>query len=49
MVRRTEKTVSIIELLKLDCLFGLVVKASASRAKDPGFESRLGRDFCGVQ
>ena len=27
------------------CLFGLVVKASASRAEDPGFESRLRRDF----
>ena len=26
---------------------GLVVKASASRAEDPGFESRLGRDFSG--
>ena len=26
---------------------GLVVKASASRAEDPGFESRLRRDFWG--
>ena len=26
-------------------LVGLVVKASASRAEDPGFESRLSRDF----
>ena len=26
-------------------LDGLVVKASASRAEDPGFESRLRRDF----
>ena len=26
-------------------LFGLVVKASASRAEGPGFESRLRRDF----
>ena len=26
-------------------LVGLVVKASASRAEDPGFESRLRRDF----
>ena len=26
-------------------LVGLVVKASASRAEDPGFESRLPRDF----
>ena len=30
-------------------LVGLVVKASASRADDPGFESRLSRDFFGVQ
>ena len=28
-------------------LVGLVVKASASRAEDPGFESRLRRDFFG--
>ena len=28
-----------------DCLGGLVVKASASRGEDPGFESRLSRDF----
>ena len=28
-------------------LFGLVVRASASRAEDPGFESRLRRDFPG--
>ena len=28
-------------------LVGLVVKASASKAKDPGFESRLRRDFSG--
>ena len=30
-------------------LVGLVVKASASRAEDPRFESRLRRDFFGVQ
>ena len=30
-------------------LFGLVVKASASTAEDPGFESRLRRDFFGVE
>ena len=30
-------------------LVGLVVKASASRAQDPGFESRLRRDFFGVE
>ena len=29
----------------LDHLVGLVAKASASRAEDPGFESRLRRDF----
>ena len=33
----------------LHCLVGLVVKASASRAEDPGFESRLSRDFSGVE
>ena len=30
-----------------DRLVGLVVKASASRAEDPGFEPRLRRDFSG--
>ena len=30
-------------------LVGLVVKAPASRAEDPGFESRLRRDFSGVE
>ena len=30
-----------------DRLSGLVVKASASRAEGPGFESRLRRDFSG--
>ena len=30
-------------------LVGLVVKASASRAEDPGFESRLRLDFFGVE
>ena len=30
-----------------DRLGGQVVKASASRAEDPGFESRLRRDFSG--
>ena len=30
-------------------LVGLVIKASASRAEDPGFESRLRRDFFGVE
>ena len=32
-----------------DRLGGLVVKASASRAEDPWFESRLCRDFFGVE
>ena len=32
-----------------DRLVGLMVKASASRAKDSGFESRLRRDFFGVE
>ena len=30
-------------------LVGLVVKASTSRAEDPGFESRLRRDYFGVE
>ena len=30
-----------------DRLVGLVVKVSASTAEDPGFESRLRRDFSG--
>ena len=32
-----------------DRLVGLVVKASASRAEDPGFEFRLRRDFFKVE
>ena len=32
-----------------DRLVGLVVKASAPRAEDPGFESRLQWDFSGVE
>ena len=32
-----------------DRLVGLVVKVSAPRAEDPGFESRLRRDFSGVE
>ena len=32
-----------------DRLVGLVIKASASRAEAPGFESRLRRDFSGVE
>ena len=34
-------------LQSTDHLRGLVVKASASGAEDPGFESRLRRDFSG--
>ena len=34
---------------RTDRLLGLVVKAAASRAGDPGFESRLRRDFFGVE
>ena len=30
-------------------LVGLVVKTHASGAEDPGFESRLRRDFSGVE
>ena len=33
----------------IDHLVSLVVKASASRAEDLGFESRLRRDFFGVE
>ena len=33
----------------VDCFIGLVVKASASRAEDPAFESRLGWEFLGVK
>ena len=32
-----------------DHLVGLAVTASASRTEDPGFESRLRRDFSGVE
>ena len=35
--------------LASDRLVGLVVKASASRAEGPGLESRLTRDFLGVE
>ena len=39
----------LVGLVIQDRLVGLVVKASASRVEDPGFESRLGRDFSGVE
>ena len=35
--------------LMINRLVGLVVKASASRAEDPGFEFRLRRDFFEVE
>ena len=38
-----------VSALMTDRLVGLVVKASASRAEDPGFESHLRRDFSGVE
>ena len=37
------------DALTTDRLVGLVVKASASRAEDPRFESRLRRDFSGAE
>ena len=43
-IRRASGDLSCLHLLA-----GLVVKASASRAEDPGFESRLRRDFFGVE
>ena len=39
----------VVELCVEYMCVGLVVKASASRAEDPGFESRLRRDFFGVE
>ena len=39
--------VTIITIIRPHRLFGLVVKASALRVEDPGFESRLWRDFSG--
>ena len=41
VVVQTIKTRSVI----IYCLVSLVVKASASRAEEPGFKSRLRRDF----
>ena len=43
--RRASKTV----YTSTDRLVGLVVKVYASRAEDPGFKSRLRRDFSGVE
>ena len=42
-------TVLVLQIRTSDRLVGLVVKASASREEDPGFESRLRRDFSGVE
>ena len=42
-------TVSMCAFLAYHRLAGLVVKASASRVEDPGFEARLRRDFFGVE
>ena len=38
-----------LPLSRRNRIFGLVVTASASRAEHPGFESRLSRDFSGVE
>ena len=46
---RILSTLTITRLLIINCLIGLVVKASASKEEDPGFESRLRRDFFGVE
>ena len=45
------KTMSeyVFKFLQPDHLGGLVVKASASRAEDPGFESCLRGDFSWVE
>ena len=57
MTRKTKKTYPVLSILvEKDCvwislslslhrLIGLVVRTSASRAEDPGFESRLCEDF----
>ena len=39
----------VVHPLQDDRLVGLVVKASTSRAEDPGFDSCLRRDFFGVE
>ena len=56
MEKRSRNTLSIIIIIikqrlsfPLDRLVGLEVKVSASRAEGPGFESRLRRDFFGVE
>ena len=42
-------TVRVSIVCVINLLAGLVVKASASGAEDPGFESRLRRDFFPVE
>ena len=37
----------LVGLVSVNRFVGLVVKASTSRVEDPGFESRLRRDFSG--
>ena len=46
---RWQKVSHNFQPVDLDRLVGPVVKASASRAEGPGFESRLRRDFFGVE
>ena len=50
-VEVTQRRLEIVGRLQqmADRVVGLVVKASASRAEDHGFESRLRRDFFGVE
>ena len=45
----TNHATVVASLCTLNRLVGLVVKASSSRAEDAGFESRLRRDFFGVE
>ena len=47
--RRRRLLLLLLLLLLLTSNVGLVVKASASRAEGPGLESRLRRDFSGVE
>ena len=45
--KRDFEEIFLLLVLFLNRLVGLVVKASASGAEDPGFESRLRRDISG--
>ena len=45
LIISTQSVCTPTSLQYLHCLVGLVVKASASRADDPGFKSRLRRDL----